>query len=241
MHLGAHLTGASSSAQSASNADNGNSGGHEQGQVQRNFLRRVQASSSIVMSTTLLTLLHEEDEWMSTARDGSAYIYPLLLSTVIAAVILVLFRQTLMTQVYVFTAVLVGIRSFMELLMLDSKNMRSVTSLALAFATIFAVLLLLEAAIDLGGKGDSLYQSSITARIMYGALSRITASISTDRAFFGTVSVVLFSLLAVAPGRSACPCRPEERLLTRDVPQVRSSATQGSSGSTGCARQVRAA
>lgn len=81
--------------------------------------------------------------------------------------------------------------------MLDSKNMRSMASLALSYSTVFIVLMLLEALIALGGRGETLYQSSITARITYGALSRITATISNDRSFFGVLSIAMFTLGAL--------------------------------------------
>lgn len=99
VHLGAHVSESRTAGSNANNADGDDEKEHRQGQVRSNFVRRIQASSSIITSATLLTLLREEDAWVTARDNSSAYIYPLLTSIVIGTLVLVAFKASQMTEV----------------------------------------------------------------------------------------------------------------------------------------------
>ena len=100
-------------------------------------------------------------------------------------------------QVAVYTAVLIALRSVMEMLMLQSRNLQMLASLAISFSTVFMLLILLEASATVEGASESMYQSSVVARITYGTLDEVTRSISVSRPFFFATSAGLLAVVGV--------------------------------------------
>ena len=81
--------------------------------------------------------------------------------------------------------------------MLQSRNLQMLASLAISFSTVFMLLILLEASATVEGASESMYQSSIVARITYGTLDEVTRSISASRPFFFATSAGLLAVVGV--------------------------------------------